>query len=356
MAFLRRWIAVLASTTLVATGVLSVFFAEGFLTGPSRAGSAVTRAEIMSRAQDWYARRDRIRRNSSARGADLVKDQNGDDAYRPDAPGFVSMAWHLVPGEEGGPVARGLPNLSTEISHAELQSGDILLNTAEGHVILFAGWETDRSHFSYYSFGKKSIEFVVGASFSAAKTAGLPTDNYRSYRYKNVLGQTATTADSAVSSLADITGDGKVDLVTRDTTGVLWLYPSTGKATQDQVVGKAVRIGIGWNDRNVLTGDVTGDGKADIVSRDSTGTLRLYRSTGKLTTDKVVASPVRIGKKWNGLALGLADVTADGKADIVSRDSTGTLRLYRSTGKLTDDKVVASPVLLGTGWNDLTLF
>jgi len=355
-ACLRRWIALLAAATLVAAGALTVFFAESYFVDASAAGSAITRAQIMSRAQNWYADRQRLHRDSSGHDATLVQDPDGDDSYRPDNSGFVSMAWHLVPGKEGGLRTRNLPSVSIEISHAELQGGDVLLDTADGHVVLFAGWEADRSHFSYYSFGKKGLEFVTGASFSAARIAGLPTENYRSYRYRNVLGQNATTSDSTVGSLADVNGDGKVDLVTRDTSGVLWLYPSTGKATHDGVVGKAVRIGNGWNDRTVLTGDLTGDGKADIVSRDSSGTLRLHRSTGKVADGKVVSAPVRIGAKWNGVALGLADVTADGKADIVSRDSSGTLRLYRSTGKVADDKVVSAPVVLGTGWNDLTLF
>ncbi|MFJ4690713.1 FG-GAP repeat domain-containing protein [Streptomyces sp. NPDC088766] len=42
--------------------------------------------------------------------------------------------------------------------------------------------------------------------------------------------------------VGDITGDGKADLVARDTAGVLWRMPGTGKGT----FSARVRTATGW--------------------------------------------------------------------------------------------------------------
>src|SRR5688500_20195326 len=46
-----------------------------------------------------------------------------------------------------------------------------------------------------------------------------------------------------------------------------------------------IRVGAGWNVMNSIsaTGDLTGDGRADIVARDSSGVLWTYRGNGSGT-------------------------------------------------------------------------
>ena len=171
-----------------------------------------------------------------------------------------------------------------------------------------------------------------------------------------LAGATRTRSTSVVSSLADVDGDGGADVVARDASGVLWLYPSNGKENRAQPVGRRIRMGKGWHDLTLLCGDVTGDRKADILSRDPDGTLLLHPSTGKVVQDGVLGRPVRAGKGWTGVTIGLADMTGDRRADVVTRDNAGVLRLYPATGTVEKDKVLGTPVRVGTGWNDLTLF
>ncbi|MEE6264035.1 FG-GAP repeat domain-containing protein, partial [Plantactinospora sonchi] len=91
----------------------------------------------------------------------------------------------------------------------------------------------------------------------------------------------------------DFSGDGKDDIVTRSGSGELWLYKGTGNATTDAVVTlPRVRIGIDWEHMTaIVAGDFTNDNKADIIARDSDGEMWLYRGTGNATTDAVVTLP-----------------------------------------------------------------
>ncbi|MEE6264034.1 hypothetical protein V1633_36860, partial [Plantactinospora sonchi] len=82
--------------------------------------------------------------------------------------------------------------------------------------------------------------------------------------------------------------------------GEMWLYRGTGNATTDAVVTlPRIRIGTGWQSLNAISaGDLTNDGKADLIGRDNDGQLWLYPGTGNATTDTVVKPRLRIGIDW----------------------------------------------------------
>jgi hypothetical protein len=69
-----------------------------------------------------------------------------------------------------------------------------------------------------------------------------------------------------------------VDLVARDTSGQLWLYPGNG---QNEWFTR-VSLGAGWNTMSAITapGDMDGDGRPDVIARDTTGELWLYPNNG----------------------------------------------------------------------------
>lgn len=154
---------------------------------------------------------------------------------------------------------------------------------------------------------------------------------------------------NSLTGVGDVSGDGRADLVARDTSGVLWLYKGTTSVTAPFAV--RTRIGAGWNGYNTLlgTGDLTGDGRPDLIARDPSGGLYLYKGTANATAP--FAPRTSIGPGWNifNSLAATADVTGDGHADVVTRDSTGTLWLYQGTGN------AASPFLgrtyIGTGWS-----
>ncbi|MFH8840737.1 FG-GAP repeat domain-containing protein [Streptomyces sp. NPDC017868] len=137
-------------------------------------------------------------------------------------------------------------------------------------------------------------------------------------------------AFNALVGTGDLTGDGKGDLLARDRSGYLYLYRGNGAGT---AVGSRVRIGGGWGayDRLLGAGDYNGDGRADLIARTSGGDLYLYAGTG------VAASPfkgrVKIGYGWNAYSKLVApgDLNADGKADLLGITSGGDVYRYLNT-------------------------
>ncbi|MCB5166162.1 VCBS repeat-containing protein [Streptomyces bambusae] len=135
-----------------------------------------------------------------------------------------------------------------------------------------------------------------------------------------------------LAGVSDVTGDGRADLLARDKAGVLWLYAGTGKAAAP--FAARTRIGAGWKIFDELTGlgDVTADGKADLLARDAKGALWLYAGTGSAA--KPFAPRVQTDLDGAGLRslAGPGDLTDDGRADLVTQDTAGVLWLYEGTG------------------------
>ncbi|MGW1765501.1 FG-GAP repeat domain-containing protein [Streptomyces sp. NPDC002073] len=139
------------------------------------------------------------------------------------------------------------------------------------------------------------------------------------------------------------------DLLARDRTGTLWLYAGKGAAG---TFAPRTKVGSGWNTYTALTGgsDFTGDGRADLLARDRSGVLWLYKGTGSLT--KPYTTRARVGGGWNGYdRITAAGNIAGGPAgDLVARDGSGTLWLYTGKGNGT----FTARTRIGTGWKAYT--
>ncbi|SEN70079.1 N-acetylmuramoyl-L-alanine amidase [Actinacidiphila rubida] len=154
---------------------------------------------------------------------------------------------------------------------------------------------------------------------------------------------------NTMAGVRDVNGDGKPDLVARDSSGTLWFYQGTG--TPATPFAARVKVGAGWGTYNslVAVGDLNGDGRGDMVARDTAGTLWLYQGTGNAAAP--FAPRVKIGAGWTiyNAMTGTGDVNGDGKPDMVARDSSGTLWLYKGTGSMTAT-AFAARTQIGTGW------
>jgi hypothetical protein len=128
----------------------------------------------------------------------------------------------------------------------------------------------------------------------------------------------------------DLTGDGRSDLLAADTAGTLWTYPGDGKGAF--TVRK--KVGGGWKVMNELVGagDMNSDRRPDLVARDTSGKLWCYPGNGK----GAFGARTLIGTGgWNGLTelAGVGDVTGDGRPDLVAHAPGRTaLLLYPGTG------------------------
>ena len=166
-----------------------------------------------------------------------------------------------------------------------------------------------------------------------------------------LAGTERTSAHTVVSSKADLTGDSKPDVVTIDRSGVLRIHPSTSRGAAGTVTAGAVRIAGGFSDKKLLVGDLTGDGRADILARDGSGVLRLYPATGRARPNAVVGTGLKVGSGWSGLTLTLKNVTGDSRPDVVGRDGSGVVRMYTMTKKAASGSKPGDPAKIGaTGW------
>ncbi|MEW1889399.1 VCBS repeat-containing protein [Streptomyces sp. IBSBF 3010] len=151
---------------------------------------------------------------------------------------------------------------------------------------------------------------------------------------------------NSLTGPGDLSGDGKGDVLARDTKGDLYLYKGNGLGTK---FAAKVKVGYGFNTYNKIVGagDLSGDGIADVVARATDGTLYLYKGTGDAA--KPLSARSKIGTGYNIYKQFAApgDLDGDGKADLVGVDGKGDVYRYSSTGTGT----IAKRVKIGYGWD-----
>ena len=122
-----------------------------------------------------------------------------------------------------------------------------------------------------------------------------------------------------VTGTGDFDGDRHTDFLARTTSGQLKLYRGNGKGG---VLGTLL-VGSGWNAHRLVVapGDLTGDNRPDVLAvRASDNALLLFPGTGT----GAVAGPVRVAGSWGGYTalMGLGDMSGDGRDDVVGRRSS----------------------------------
>ncbi|MGP3923884.1 FG-GAP-like repeat-containing protein [Streptomyces sp. 8N616] len=146
----------------------------------------------------------------------------------------------------------------------------------------------------------------------------------------------------------DLTGDGRTDLIARQaSTGDVYLYADNGAGG----FKSRVKIRSAWTTytRIAGVGDLNGDGFGDLLARRSDGTLFRYDGTGAGQFKDRVTVFTSWGKTYNAM-VGVGDITGDGKGDLVVRDTSGNL--YRNDGK--GNGSFSSRTQIATGWQGYT--
>ncbi|MFF4588305.1 FG-GAP repeat domain-containing protein [Streptomyces sp. NPDC001388] len=151
-----------------------------------------------------------------------------------------------------------------------------------------------------------------------------------------------------LTSPGDVTGDGRPDLIARaSSTGTLYLFKgtSTGKLSSRVKLYDNVKT----YKRIVGAGDLDGDGNGDLIAQDKANNLYRYPGTGKGTFSARVKLFASWGSSYDAV-VGAGDLNRDGRADLVARDTAG--KLYRQYG---DGKgSFGSRTLIGSGWGGYT--
>ncbi|WP_245173087.1 FG-GAP repeat domain-containing protein [Streptomyces aureus] len=155
----------------------------------------------------------------------------------------------------------------------------------------------------------------------ACGTAPTPSTSYKA------LG-TGWNAYDVLTSPGDLTGDGRPDLLSRkSSTGDLYLFAAKSDGTLS--AGRRIRTAWTGYTKVVGAGDLNGDGIGDVLARDGAGTLYRYDGTGTgLLKDRVKVF-TGWGASYNAI-VGVGDITGDGRSDLVERDTSGNV--YRNAG------------------------
>ncbi|MFF5014727.1 FG-GAP repeat domain-containing protein [Streptomyces sp. NPDC001165] len=160
-------------------------------------------------------------------------------------------------------------------------------------------------------------------------------DGRAAYGTVKVTGAAAVQRDYAGS-------DGIGELLTLTSSGALSIQKGDGKGG---FLGKVTGSGWATSVKAVPFGDLDGDGRGDLLVQDKSNKLWRYSGTASGTFKARVKIFDNWGSSYNTV-IGVGDITGDGLADLVARDTSGALWRTNGTGKGS----FGARTKIGTGW------
>ena len=147
---------------------------------------------------------------------------------------------------------------------------------------------------------------------------------------------TAPDASYSIAAISDFSGDGKADVLWRNTAGSLIEWLMNGSViTQSSFVtagGTPVNPDPSWS--FLGAGDFNGDGMSDMLWRNASGEIAEWQVNGTVIGGSgdlnAGGGAVFLGTAWS--VAGIGDFNGDGKADIIWRNASGEVAEWQMNG------------------------
>jgi hypothetical protein len=144
---------------------------------------------------------------------------------------------------------------------------------------------------------------------------------------------TITRGTNTTPAFGDLDGDGVVDLVIGEASGVLNLYKNSGTKTApkfDLVSDHFQDIKVGRRSVPSLA-DMDGDGKPDLLIGNAEGTVELWRNVSGAGTIRFERDPTFVVKSHGNAAPAAGDIHKNGKPDLLIGTAAGGIRWFENT-------------------------
>ncbi|MBU3745237.1 MAG: hypothetical protein FGM61_11960, partial [Sediminibacterium sp.] len=142
--------------------------------------------------------------------------------------------------------------------------------------------------------------------------------------------ETKTNGYSKAITVADLNGDGKVEIISAyyDTQEIQIL---SNKSSIDSIkIDTIIRYGAGTAPSDVKTGDLDGDGLLDIViSDEKDNNLTIYKNTSSGSSVNLATKQI-LSLNTGTLSFCIADINLDGRPDIIGISSSGFVYIYKN--------------------------
>jgi hypothetical protein len=137
-----------------------------------------------------------------------------------------------------------------------------------------------------------------------------------------------STQQTVKGTTHDFNGDGKSDILWRDTSGNVAIWEMNGTSVLNANATFVGGVSTVWS--IVGTGDFNGDGKSDILWRDTSGNVAIWEMNGTSLLNPNATFVGGVSTAWS--IVGSGDFNGDGKSDILWRDTSGNVAIWEMNG------------------------
>ncbi len=126
----------------------------------------------------------------------------------------------------------------------------------------------------------------------------------------------------------DFNGDGKSDILWRDSSGNVAIWEMNGTSVLNPNATVIGGVSTVWS--IVGTGDFNGDGMSDILWHDTSGNVAIWEMNGTSVLNPNATFVGGVSTVWS--IVGSGDFNGDGKSDILWHDTSGDVAIWEMNG------------------------